>query len=130
MIGIVNHAVSMPSPFGWLDTAAPLPGAIQVSGWALNVRALAGRRRICVYALNTGAGSNRELGCRDAVPIPTACESIAAEIENLKNEILMLRGDLAEATGRRRTFIQNAITSLQAQIVQKQAQLDACIAQG
>lgn len=177
IIGVINREVSMPAPFGWLDSAVPLPGTIQVHGWAidpettgpidihvyvdgvfaggmtanlsrpdvgvaypgygdkhgfgLNVRAKAGRRRVCVYAINTGAGSNRELGCRDlTVPIPLACQSIADEIENLKSEILTLRGDLLEASARQRILIQNQISAYQAQIVQKQAQLEACIAQG
>ena len=178
IIGVVNNAVPIPEPFGWLDSARPMPGAIKISGWTidaetadpivihvyvdgviaggmaanvsrpdvgvaypgygnnhgfdLSVQALAGRRRICVYALNTAGGStNTELACRDVVvPVPTACTPIEADVANLRNEIIALQADLLEAPSWKKPDIQTQIDTLRAQLVQKQAQLDACIAQG
>lgn len=49
------------------DVGSAYPGFGDRHGYSATIAAAAGQRRVCAYAINTGAGDNVQLGCRTVV---------------------------------------------------------------
>ena len=51
------------------DVGAAFPAAGPNHGYTVAMAATPGRHTVCLYAINTGPGASRQLGCR-AVSVP------------------------------------------------------------
>ncbi len=111
------------------DVGNVYPGYGNNHGFTLTVKAMAGSRRVCVYAINVRTGGvNPELGCRQvSIPIPAACQAIEAEIADLQSAIEGLQSDLGIAGPRQKPMIAGQIRRINAMIAQKRLELDECI---
>jgi endoglycosylceramidase len=112
------------------DIAAAYPAYGANHGFAADVSALGGARTVTVTAVNTGAGRNTVLGTSSVfVPIPTACQPIQNQIEQLQAEIVELQEGIPGGLKGIGGTPQAPLRLLQSKLAAAQAQLTQCLQQ-
>ena len=111
------------------DVGAAHRGFGDAHGFDFAVTAGSGHHRVCVYAINVGAGDqNPELGCRDVtIGTPADCRPIADAIRSIEATVKRLQAELNDAPPSEKPAILAAIRDARRSLEEKKAELEECI---